>query len=329
MINKKLTLILLLILIIFLLIYYLNNYNFYNNILLLKFVDNNNNNKIISKYPINNYPNKYKIKIYNIKENIIPIPSTYIENFSLCYGEKGLDGNEGEEGSSGIGYENGNEGIEGSRGPAAVYKSCNGCSKGEDGKNGEKGNLVKSVKKINNKIYIKYDNGKELVTGYLKGVKGDKRPSESHHIGPQGPSGPILLYIDRNHRRKYLAYIAIQRTTIRNPFIHRLANNCVMFAMIENDGKTRPAILFVYGDKAEKLGYPDKDFDRDTHDGGDWTGIVTVKAQKNELIFKIHHSVNTTVQKWVPNKSYRGRGYSRGNYVTEDKRMTVVSFWFD
>tara|TARA_Y100000389_G_scaffold42781_1_gene37456 strand:- start:872 stop:1798 length:927 start_codon:yes stop_codon:yes gene_type:complete len=304
MINKKLTLILLLILIIFLLIYYLNNYNFYNNILLLKFVDYNNNNKIISKYPINNYPNKYKIKIYNIKENIIPIPSTYIENFLSCYGKKGLNGNEGAQGLPGIKYNDGQEGEEGSTGPTAVYKSCNGCSNGENGKNGENGNLVKSVTKTNNTLNIKYENGTELVTGNIKGVKGDKKSLQPHHKGPQGPQGPqgsTQKVLNRNHKTMYLPYINIQTTSRVDPWIYTLANNCFIIAAI-NENNHRPAMFYRWDGAYKKLGFPWLKM-TSSNDGGDYSRIIMIgKRDDGSIKFKLKNN----------------------DYGT----MTVISFWF-
>lgn len=337
MINNKLILILFLIFIIFFLIYYLNNYNFYNNILLLKFVDYNNNDKIISKYPINNYPNKYKIKIYNIKENIIQIPSTYIENFSLCYGKKGEDGIEGDPGLPGIESEKGEDGQDGSDGSPAIYKICNECNNGDPGKKGEWGNLVKSVIKDDaHRVNIEADNGDKWTTGILKGDKGEqgiKQLPRPEHTGPVGDTGPLQTSIHGNHKTKYLVYMDIQTINITDR-IYKLGKNCVMFAHINNDGSRRPAVLFIVDDICEKLGYPDKNYYNDNHDGGDWTGIVAPLDLDDSVGFKIHHTVNDQVATYVPNivnssGGYRGRGYSTGSYVYTPKTMTVVSFWWN
>lgn len=326
--NTKLILILFLILIILLLIYYIYNYNIYNNILLLKFVDYNNNEKIITKYPEKNYPDKYKIKLYNIKENIIPIPYNIIEDFTLCYGEKGKDGLEGSPGPRGKEEEDGLKGSPGPVGKPAVYKICNLCKDGEKGIQGEKGNLVKSVvfNTNNNTLKISYDDGKELVTGNIKGQKGDKGitpQKQAHHRGDRGPQGPIQWYIDANHNRKYLGYINIQTINLTDPWIYALTNNCVMFAMLNDDGKTRPAVLFKQGDRMEKLGFPHKKYDTDDHDGGDSTGIVTIKNRDSGSIkFRLHHSVGRQ-------KKVGGNGRNSRNVRYVPKTMTVVSFWWN
>lgn len=308
----NLVIFILLIIIFLLILYYMlkEKESYDNRIPLLKFVNKNNKTQIISTYPINNYPDSFKIKRKNLTELIIPIEyNINIEKFTTEKEESENKGPRGEPGYKGPPGENAepcSQGAVGPEGPPGINGvDCIPCEDGPSGEKGEDGIGIESssYNSVTGKLQFNYTNGETLLTENIKGDKGDK--GDPCGVGPQGPQGPPgsapgSLY--RNWNTMYLPYINIQQIALADPWIYTLGNNCFIIAAIHRHDY-QPAMFYRLNGDYRKFGYPWHTM-TSSKDGGDNSGIIMIAERDGGSIkFKLEDS-----------KMYGS--------------MTVISFWF-